>query len=147
MNYVKDVLKLFGIEPFDLFFISDKNNFSDGTVYCFDENFVLREMRKKTICEKYRLEDFILGKNNIVKISSPNITKEEKIAVDYAKACGCKWIVKEAEGSVFAYEKKPIRTHREWLAGKDDYDPKVIEIHIPISFINWSDSEPYYIGD
>lgn len=68
MNYVKDVLKLFDIEPFDLFFISDKNNFSDGTVYCFDENLVLREMKKKTICEKYSLQDFILGSINIIKI-------------------------------------------------------------------------------
>ena len=68
MNYVKDVLKLFGIEPFDLFFISDKNNFSDGTVYCFDENLDLREMKKKTICEKYSLQDFILGSINIIKI-------------------------------------------------------------------------------
>ena len=74
-------------------------------------------------------------------------TKEEQIAIDYAKACGCNWLVKGFDDSVFAYEKKPIKTHCEWLSRIWDYNQKVIKIHIPISFIHWSDEEPYCIGE
>ena len=89
------------------------------------------------------LHKFLNGTFTIEKIKGSK-TEEEQLAINYAYACGYKWIVKEKDRTVLMFNKKPIRGERHWF--KNNFNDKANILEIPISFIEWED-EPYYIGD
>ena len=86
------------------------------------------------------LLEILTGRCDIVKIPHP--TAEEQLAIDYARACGRKWIATDKYGTA-AFEKKPVKGKYVWLHSEHG---KCFEIHLPISFLSWED-EPFYIGD
>ena len=85
--------------------------------------------------------DILKNKLKIQKINKP--TKKEQLAIDYARALGCKWIAKDKGDLFYAFIEKPHKTTTVWEVGNGEY----YVIYIPISFIHWDDEEPYYIGD
>lgn len=58
------------------------------------------------------------------------------------KSCGFKWIAKNKNGEVYAYETRPVRFDSEMWCGS-----QTVKIDIPILFLSWEDNEPYYLGD
>ena len=77
------------------------------------------------------------------KVIIPTPTKKEQLAIDYARALGCKWIAKDKEDLFYAFTEKPHKTRTVWNVENGEF----YVINIPISFIHWDDEEPYYIGD
>ena len=96
------------------------------------------------VAPSHILRDILNGTYTIIK-TFDKPTSQEQLAIDYAKACGYKWIAKDGDGIVFAYGDKPNRVDdlELWDYQWEDY----MQIKIPISFISWDDKEPYYIGD
>jgi hypothetical protein len=89
------------------------------------------------------ISDIITGNFSIIKIKKPT-TEAEQLAIKYARTGGFKYLVKDKDGSVAAYESRPIRGEKRWF--KENHKVRSVEIALPISFIKWED-EPYYIGD
>ena len=88
----------------------------------------------------HTLSDILLGNVEIVKI--PKMTKEERIAIDYARICGYKWLAKDKQGGVYAYFDKPSKKSTVW----ETTNSAMLVVGVPISFLSWEDDEPYYIG-
>ena len=86
--------------------------------------------------------DILRGK----KIIIPTPTEKEQLAIDYAKTCGCKYLTKNRSGKISAFDTKPFKIGSMWVCKGEGYTAG-LQIGIPISFINWDDEEPYYIGD
>lgn len=142
---IDKVFDILGVEPFEEFLISDEEYAGvkyyidyDLKIYAmpFDSDFEMEEERSnKTFL------DILKNKLKIQKIYKP--TKEEQIAIDYARTLGCEWIAKDREGLVYAFTKKPQKLTTVWNIENGEH----YVINIPISFIHWEDDEPYYIGD
>lgn len=139
-DYTKKIFEMLGVEPEEEFKLGRGHSLN----YFFDKELKLRVVNRsgaKLISIDYTLQDILTGKIKIVKIPRP--TAEEQIAIDYARACGCKWIAKNKNNIVFAFEGKPIKGIEYWILT----NAKVIPIGVPISFIHWEDEEPFYIED
>ena len=122
------------------------SNYKNRYIYKFDKelNLFTRTTNTKwdTALLCFLLE-ILTGRCDIIKIPQP--TAEEKLAIDYARACGFKWLAKDKNKTLAAYKEKPQKGTNEWLNTTNDcYD--WIEIYLPISFISWEDEEPFYIG-
>lgn len=89
MNYSKQIFKMLGISPNEEFGLKETSS-----IYKIDENLNLLCMMSKTewILSEYNMQNILLGTANIVKIIRP--TPEDKIAIEYAKIYGCKWLAK-----------------------------------------------------
>lgn len=147
-DYTKQIFDMFGVEPeeeFRLKFIGGDQFIQTKGKYKLDKN-LKTFWFNDNIGEWRRDLDAIFlailnGTAQIIKIPHP--TAKEQLAIDYARACGFKWIVTDKYGTA-AFEKKPVKGKYIWLHSEQG---KCIEIHIPISFLHWEDEEPYYIGD
>lgn len=144
MNYSEEIFKMLDVKPYEEFEIKNRMY-----IFRLTDNLILQKKLLNGIWIKTNetlgdisLRDILSGnfeiKKNIV------FTDKEKLAIDYAKACGYKWIAKEKEGTVLMFDKKPIRGERHWF--KNNYKDKANIVELPISFIKWED-EPYYIGN
>lgn len=144
MNYSKQIFEMLDIEPCEEFKIDDFN-----TPYKLTEKLELKHFipynGKWHTSTMISIESILNGACKIKKIVKP--TKEEQLAIDYAKACGCKWLAKDKDGCIYAYSTKPIRDNDAWIINDIFTTHEWIDIKIPISFIHWTDEEPYYIGD
>ena len=140
MNYYsKEIFKMLNVKPFEEFEINNHLHtyrLTNELMLQFKKNEVL------WINAEDGLTYILNGAYTIRKNFQP--TEKEKLALDYAKACGYKWLAKEKDGTVVMFERKPIRTERHWA--KDEYIDKANVLEIPLSFIKWED-EPYYIGN
>lgn len=142
---IDKVFDILGVEPFEEFFIADEEY--AGVKYYIDYDLKIYAMRSDSDfgIEEERSDiiilDILKNKLKIQKIYKP--TKKEQLAIDYAKALGCKWIAKDREDSIYAFTEKPHKMETVW----DIENGKYYVIQIPISFIHWDDEEPYYIGD
>lgn len=142
---IDKVFDILGVEPFEKFLISDEEYAGvkyyidyDLKIYAMpsDSDFGVEEERSdKTIL------DILKNKLKIQKIYKP--TKKEQLAIDYARALGCKWIAKDREDLIYAFTEKPHKMTTVWNVENGEF----YVINIPISFIHWDDEEPYYIGD
>ena len=83
--------------------------------------------------------------NKIPNHTNIQLTDKQKVAILYAKANECNWIVKDIEGDVLAFRKKPINSYGFWLQDEKDVAPETISIDFP--FLSWKDTEPFFIGD
>ena len=141
---IDKVFDILGVEPFEEFLITNDEYAGvkyyidyDLKIYAMpsDSDFGMEEERSDII-----ILDILKNKLKIQKIYKP--TKKERLAIDYAKALGCKWIAKDKDGLIYAVTEKPHKMTAIWtIENGENY-----EIQIPISFIHWDDEEPYYIG-
>lgn len=152
MDYIKQIFDTLGVEPNEEFGV----DFS-GYIYKFklDSDLHLSGLKPNTV-DTWLDHDscfhkLLNGVWEIIKLKHP--TKQEQLAIDYAKACGCKWIAKEKSGNVWGFKRKPYKDkyHEAWAYeayAKFANEPvSDVKIEIPISFISWDDEEPYYISD
>lgn len=142
---IDKVFDILGVEPFEEFFIADEEYAGvkyyidyDLKIYAMpsDSDFEMEEERSDII-----ILDILKNKLKIQRIYKP--TKKEQLAIDYARALGCKWIAKDDLGLISGFTEKPHKSIRIWNTKNGEIYP----INIPISFIRWDDEEPYYIGD
>lgn len=142
---IDKVFDILGVEPFEEFFIADEEYAGvkyyidyDLKIYAMpsDSDFGMEEERSDII-----ILDILKNKLKIQRIYKP--TKKEQLAIDYARALGCKWIAKDYEGWISGFTEKPHKSIKIW----NTKNGKIYPINIPISFIHWNDEEPYYIGD
>ena len=142
---IDKVFDILGVEPFEEFLITNDEYAGvkyyidyDLKIYAMpsDSDFGMEEERSDII-----ILDILKNKLKIQRIYKP--TKKEQLAIDYARALGCKWIAKDKDDLIYAFTEKPHKMTTIWtIENGENY-----EIQIPISFIHWDDEEPYYIGD
>ena len=139
IDHTEDVFKLLGLSPDEVFKVGSLCN---GDYKITQELKVYMNVDKERwIKSVYTIGDFLNGTLDICKKPVP--TEKEQLAIDYAKAIGCKWIAKDKEDLIYAFTEKPHKMTTVWNAeNKEHY-----VINIPISFIHWDDEETYYIGD
>ena len=147
---VNKVFEIIGVEPNEIFRIRGEHNCKPE--YYFDNDLELHcvllgndskldsEKSNKILVNLLR-EYFIMQ-----KVIVP--TKEEQIAIDYALACGCHWIVKDSDDTIVAFKEQPIKKecHGCWCSSSSDATIKELVLDLPISFLSWEDEAPYYIG-
>jgi hypothetical protein len=142
----KEIFKVINVMPNEIFKVIGHKKY-----FRINENLKLFYNSKPDETDKlwtitgpyFSIADLIINPNIIKKIKKP--TKEEKIAIDYARACGCNWIAKDIDGT-YAYVDKPIKLKTMKVWGIKQSLHEAIPIFVPISFISWEDEEPYYIG-
>lgn len=156
-NYANQIFDMLGVEPGEEFKIKGKNNVlpylykltEKLETYSYDAD----DDRWRRLYTGEILKDVLNGTYKVVKIPRP--TAEEQLAIDYARACGWKWMAKDKSKKVFAFKNKPIKADPQtdynisgggiWI--DEDDGGGWMPIGIPISFLSWEDEEPYYIGD
>lgn len=145
MDYTKQIFNMLGVEPEEEFYLKNAADEKLELTYRINKNLYL-QIKTDTawIPSNRQLHNLLCGDCRIVKIPHP--TAEEQLAIDYARACGYKWIAKDKNKTVAAFKEKPKKGTKEWLNTTNDLDDW-IELYLPISFLSWEDEEPYYIGD
>ena len=83
--------------------------------------------------------------NKMTNQTNIQFTDEQRVAILYAKVNECNWIVKDIEGDVLAFRKKPVSSYGFWLPDKSDTAPETISTDFP--FLSWQDNEPFFIGN
>ena len=147
-DYTNKIFEMLGVEPEEEFTL----RFCEKVfgVYKLDKhlNLYFRLCKSaNTFSQSCRgIKDILNGNFEIIKIPKP--TAEEQLAIDYARACGYKWLAKNSNGEVYAFKRKPAKIYSigYWHVN-DLLDNVNIILHNPISFLSWEDEEPYYIGD
>ena len=140
MDYTKQIFEMLGVEPYETFKIQ---GMKEKFVIDNDLNLLLTDERGH-FAYYLNISGILRGDYKIIKRIKP--TAEEQIAIDYARACGCKWIAKDENGDNFAYIGKPEKcSANSWRNPKDIND--WMSIKIPIFFLSWEDEEPFYIED
>lgn len=148
MSLKKEFFKMLNVIPYEEFYLYGQ---TFKTLFRITEDLKIEyKINKDTwIPSGISLRNLIIGEYAngaplfIEKILQP-LTEKEKLAVEYAKSCGYKYLAKEKDGTVLMFNDMPVRTERCWL--KSAYVDKMNILELPISFIKWED-EPYYIGD
>ena len=157
-EYINKVFDLLGVKPYEEFTILNEDFlgrrfgiYLDLTVY---EN--IRDSFEKEIplVESNRIIADILRKNLTIQ-KVPVISKNEQLAIDYAKACGYRWLVRDDGGIVWAYKTRPEKNTNlgQWFDPSElesdeyGYGNTKLEIGMPLSFLSCQNTEPYYIGD
>lgn len=140
---INKVFKILGVDPNEYFKMIDAefNEESNGS-YCIDDNLklhcsALRNEYVERDSSNAIIIDILRGKKVII----PTPTEKEQLAIDYARALGCKWIAKDKEDLLYGFTKKPHKMTTVWNVENGEH----YVINIPISFIHWEDEEPYYI--
>lgn len=150
-DYTKQIFEMLGVEPEEEFKTRHRIYNSDQQLYKIDRKlnvFGFYSAEWIELDETHLLQMLLNGDAKIIKIPHP--TAEEQLAINYARACGCKWIAKDKDKTVTAFKEKPYKNYKEsaetWINptfNRSDW----MELHLPISFLSWEDEEPFYIGD
>ena len=142
IDHTGDIFKLLGLSPDEVFRIDDF--FNTDYKITQDLNVYLYAGRECWLKSEYTIADFLNGTLKIYKKPVP--TEKAQLAIDYAKTCGCKSLTENRSGKISAFDTKPFKIGSMWVCKGEGYTAG-LQIGIPISFINWDDEEPYYIGD
>ena len=136
-DYKEQVLSMMNLKVNTPFTLRDNkcNQVLPGKYFINDSMEVIEE---NTNLFFISIKHLITGDFSVIK----DLTEKEKIAIEYAKACGCNWIAEDKCGIIWAYRSKPKKTGVLWM---QDDDNICIKICLPISFIHWEDEEPYKI--
>jgi hypothetical protein len=146
MELKEQIFKLLNIKPNEEFKINSPFFEKDEKLYTYK--------LKETMVVEYKdsygrwnpdwtiLPKLLNGEASIKKIIIP--TKEEQIAIDYAKLLGYKWLAKDKSGEVCGYIEKPSKSNSIWSSPNGEYN--YLEYN-NISFLSFEDNEPYYIGE
>lgn len=142
MNYSEQIFKMLGISPNEEFGLYSNGRLQG--VYKFNTNLYRYNKHADesfSMCANERdFANILNGNLKIVKIPKP--TSKDKIAIEYATLCGCKWLAKDKSGAFYGFENKPTKINNCWV----DKCIEDVRIYYPISFLSWEDEEPYYIG-
>lgn len=144
IDHTEDVFKLLGLSPDEVFKVGSLCNED----YKITQNLkvYMNVDRNHWIKSVYTIADFLNGTLDICK--KPVLTEKEQFAINYARACGCHWLAKDKDGSIYAYKGTPVKRDGNGVWGYDNgYSDCMLQIVLPISFLSWEDDEPYYIGD
>ena len=136
-NYKEQVLSMMNLKINTPFVLRDNrdNRVLPGRYFINDSMEVIEEDTNLFFTS---IRYLITGEFSVIK----DLTEKEKIAIEYAKACGCNWIAKDKHGEIYAFASKPSKS--EFLSYW--YDEGIcIRLYLPISFIHWEDKEPYKI--
>ncbi len=144
MDYTNTICEMLCIKPDEEFKLCKNKDIKDFRYpkYKLGKDMVVKcqnEMGEWSI-DYTILPRLLTGEYIIKKIIIP--TGNEQIAINYARLLGHNWIAKDEDGSIFAYISKPHKDNGGW--SRDDC--AATQIEYDISFISYSDSEPYYIG-
>lgn len=138
MDYVNKIFELLGVQPKEEFYLigkpaeNDINYYLDSSLNVYgwyDDG--------KAYKSNISIQDILINKVKIIKNKKPS--KAEQIAIEYAKACGCKWMAKDQNGDIYAYKHKPEKLEDMW---KDEISKFYLKIEISMSFLSWMDTEP-----
>ena len=148
MDYVAKFFDLLEIKPQERFKLkSTDNNKMYNFIYYFSDRLSLRYINN--VGDDFKsdlyIEDILNGNLQIVKI--PKISEEEKTAIKYFLLAGYKYMAKDKNGKVYAYKTKPIKAPISHWDCCDNNLSSYCKVDIPISFLSWEDTEPYYIGE
>lgn len=144
IDHTEDVFKLLGLSPNEVFKV--KSLFNEDYKITQDLNVYMNVDKDRWIKSVYTIADFLNGTLDICK--KPVLTEKEQFAINYARACGCHWLAKDKDGSIYAYKGTPIKSAGSGVWNYDNgYSDCILQIVLPISFLSWEDDEPYYIGD
>lgn len=152
-DYTQQIFELLGVEPEEEFKLKSRNGRQLKAKFKIYEDLDILYNEDKNCDwligeEKSRLLEILTGEYEIIKIPHP--TTEEQLAIDYARACGYKWLAKDKSKIIWAFIVKPKKSEDVFgnkTIGAYDDDSGAMQIEIPISFISWEDEEPFYIGD
>lgn len=142
-DYTKQIFDMLGVEPDEEFALKE-------APHCF---FKITKSLKLWSCgaekdvwfrdtHNTQFIDILTGKFTIIKIPKP--TAEEQLVIDYARACGYKWLAKNKNKTVYMYSLKPTKGKYYWRPDINDFRHQ--PTYIPISFLSWENEEPFYIG-
>jgi hypothetical protein len=139
---VRKVFDLLGVEPYEEF----KINISRGSfVYRFDDDFVLEYKDGDDWNEStYQMADILRGEIEIVKLPPP--TEADKNAVRYLRDGGMKYVARDGNGLLYAYESKPLKTGCGWRLENENITPCRVFKNL-FQFVQWTDKEPFCIED
>lgn len=138
-NYKEQVLSMMNLEVNTPFTLRDNEHNQElpGRYFINDSMDIIEEHTNLFFAS---IKHLIIGNFSVIK----DLTEKEKIAIEYAKACGCNWIAEDESGIIYAYTFKPKKTSFGYWESDTDND-MCIKICLPISFIHWEDEEPYKI--
>ena len=159
MNYTDKIFEMLGVKPYEDFYLKNNNGIYLGygndekIKYHITKDFLVRLKTHQGVIKSsvYDFEDILKGIIEIVKIpEKKEPTYKEFGAFVYAWSCGCEWLAKNKDGSVFAYSKKPIKFYKSWVALSapgEIKEPKSIRIETHLEFLSWEDKEPYFMPE
>jgi hypothetical protein len=145
MNHSSKIFEILGVKPNKNFKIkvAGSKEVADYDYFISDNLSVYYHSAPGCVKKsEYTIQHFIRGDVKIVKIvKSFIVTSKEKAAIDYARACDCKWIARDRGSDLWAYNYMPIKADDYWY-----WQDRCVPIWVDISFIKWEDKEPFYIG-
>lgn len=145
MNYKEQIFRMLNLEPHEEFRLSSPDSpesLSYSYTYRLNNNLTLQYKASNVWNDSTRFTITNILDGSVVIRKKIKPTREEQLAIDYAKACGMNYISQDSDGEYYAYNERPSKQFQSWYCVD-----KAIEIGIPISFISWNDEEPYYIGE
>lgn len=150
MDYKEQIFELLGVEeqePFIL--IPSSTGCKECSEHCFRINRLLNVEQQVRGTVRWdtsgiTLVSILRGDYDVQKMPKEPKTREDKAAVVYAQVCGYKYIAKDADGTVYCWERKPRKNE---YAGEWEGGSRYMEIECKAPFIQWTDKEPCYIDD
>ena len=143
IDHSEAIFKLLGVSPNEVFKVK---NLSNGGYKITQDLMVYVNVDKgRWTKSAHTIADFLNGTLKIYKKPTP--TEIEQLAINYALACGYRWLAKDSDGDIYAYAEIPYKTFAGWAYKGNYAKGKILKIELPISFLSWEDEEPYYIGD
>lgn len=151
---IDKVFEMLGVKPNERFHLNDGSTL---TYYLdCDLNLYFDDCYGKSSLSTGDIVDILTGNVHIIPISKKDITKNDEIAIDYAKACGYKYIVQIEDGTFVATKQRPFKRA---FFNNDSLIPcfnwkiystkstDILILEMPISCVHSDDEEPFYIGD
>lgn len=157
-EHLNNVFELLGVAPYEEFAISNKDFV--GKRFYIDLDLTVEDTtdssfgKEMPLVESNRIIVDMLKKKLAIQ-KTPEILEKEQLAIDYAKACGYCWLVRDDGGLVWAYKTRPKKNLNlgQWYDPSElesdeyGYGNTKLEIGMPLSFLSYQDTEPCYIGD
>ena len=143
--YIDKVFEMLGVIPHERFHLSNGSTLN----YYLDRdlNLYFDGCCGKSSLSTCDIVDILTGNVHIIPISKKDITKNDEIAINYARACGYKYIVQIEDGVFIATKQKPFKRYSSsWKIYPINSDDILI-LEMPISCVHSNDEEPFYIGD
>lgn len=139
---VRKVFDLLGVELNEEFKIKGFNGdyLIDGKLKVMHRNSRMDNWRMSL----YTIVDFLEGKVKIIKL--PALTEADKNAVRYLRDGGMKYVARDGNGLLYAYESKPLKTGCGWRLENENIAPCRVFKNL-FQFVKWEDEEPFCIED
>ena len=125
------IFKIFGVQENEPFMVRTAKGIEGP--YCINHDFYIIPLSSRApSC--FTIIDVLNGKCVIKK--SLFYTAKDKIILEYAKLCGCKYIAKDENGVIFSYRSKPTKGDGVW-----ESDKGFMRIDADTSLCSWEDEE------